>query len=45
MDNPDQRIAADAGELCESLARVAKVATACPFKTLYYRCGLGCGSI
>jgi ABC-type uncharacterized transport system fused permease/ATPase subunit len=38
VDNADQRIAADASELCECLAAVAQVATAVPFKVLYYRC-------
>lgn len=39
VDNPDQRIASDAGELCECLSAVARVAAAAPFKLLYYRCG------
>jgi hypothetical protein len=37
LDNPDQRIASDAAELCDSLAALAKVAAAAPFKLLYYR--------
>lgn len=37
VDNPDQRIAADAAELCECLSAVARVAAAAPFKLLYYR--------
>ena len=40
LDNPDQRIASDAAELCESLSVVARVAAAAPFKLLYYRWGL-----
>lgn len=37
VDNPDQRIAADAAELCECLSAVVRVAAAAPFKLLYYR--------
>lgn len=36
VDNPDQRIAADAAELCEALSALTKVAAAAPFKLLYY---------
>ena len=39
LDNPDQRIAADAAALCESLSVVARVAAAAPFKLCYYRWG------
>ena len=41
LDNPDQRIAADASALCESLSVVARVAAAAPFKLFYYRWAAG----
>jgi ABC-type uncharacterized transport system fused permease/ATPase subunit len=36
LDNPDQRIAHDAGELCDVLGAITKVAVAAPFKICYY---------